>query len=140
ARTKSTRQRAITEGQMAIKVARAQLLIGGEWTGARSGREYEQAFPFTDEQVGSAPAAGREDARAAGDAAQEAFGEWRRSAPAARRAILSNAADLMVERQQEIAQIVTEETGGVFGWGMFNVELAAGMLREAAAQTYGLVG
>ena len=125
---------------MAIKVARAQLLIGGEWTGARSGREYEQAFPFTDEQVGSAPAAGREDARAAVDAAQEAFGEWRRSAPAARRAILSKAADLMMERQQEIAQIVTEETGGVFGWGMFNVELAAGMLREAAAQAYGLVG
>src|ERR1700734_1904275 len=46
----------------------------------------------------------------------------------------------MMERQTEIAQIVTEETGGVFGWGMFNVELAAGMLREAAAQAYGLVG
>jgi vanillin dehydrogenase len=125
---------------MAIGVARAQLLIGGEWTGARSGREYEQAFPFTDEQVGSAPAAGREDARAAVDAAQEAFPEWSRSAPGARRAILSKAADLLMERQQEIAQIVTEETGGVFGWGMFNVELAAGMLREAAAQAYGLVG
>jgi vanillin dehydrogenase len=125
---------------MAIGVARAQLLIGGEWTGARSGREYEQAFPFTDEQVGSAPAAGREDARAAVDAAQEAFAEWSRSAPGARRAILSKAADLLMERQQEIAQIVTEETGGVFGWGMFNVELAAGMLREAAAQAYGLVG
>ena len=35
---------------------------------------------------------------------------------------------------------MTEETGGVFGWGMFNVQLAAGMLREAAAQAYGLVG
>jgi len=34
----------------------------------------------------------------------------------------------------EIAAIVTEETGGVFGWGMFNCDLAAGMLREAAAQ------
>ena len=28
----------------------------------------------------------------------------------------------------------------MFGWGMFNVHLAAGMLREAAAQAYGLVG
>jgi vanillin dehydrogenase len=28
----------------------------------------------------------------------------------------------------------------VFGWGMFNCALAAGMLREAAAQAYGLVG
>ena len=45
-----------------------------------------------------------------------------------------------MERQEEIAGIVTEETGGVFGWGMFNVELAAGMLREAAAQAYSLIG
>jgi benzaldehyde dehydrogenase (NAD) len=45
-----------------------------------------------------------------------------------------------MERQEEIAHLVTEETGGVFGWGMFNVQLAAGMLREAAAQAYGLVG
>jgi benzaldehyde dehydrogenase (NAD) len=39
-----------------------------------------------------------------------------------------------MERQQEIAGIVTQETGGTFGWGMFNVQLAAGMLHEAAAQ------
>jgi benzaldehyde dehydrogenase (NAD) len=57
-----------------------------------------------------------------------------------RRTILLRAADLLMERQQEIAGIVTEETGGVFGWGMFNVELAAGMMREAAAHAYGLVG
>ena len=43
-------------------------------------------------------------------------------------------------RAEEIAGIVTEETGGVFGWGMFNVQLAAGMLREAAAQAYWLTG
>ena len=35
---------------------------------------------------------------------------------------------------------VTEETGGTFGWGMFNCDLAAGMLREAAAQTYAGAG
>jgi acyl-CoA reductase-like NAD-dependent aldehyde dehydrogenase len=122
------------------QIAEQQLLIGGEWTDARSGREYEQGFPFTGEAVGAAAAAGREDARAAVEAAQAAFAEWSASAPAVRRAILSKAADLLMERQEEIAGIVTEETGGVFGWGMFNVQLAAGMLREAAAQAYGLVG
>ena len=122
------------------ELAHAQLLIGGEWTDARSGRAYEQAFPYTGEPIGSAPAAGREDARAAAQAAQDAFADWSRSAPAMRRSILSKAADLLLERQREIAGIVTEETGGVLGWGMFNVELAAGMLREAAAQAYGLVG
>ena len=122
------------------ELAQQQLLIGGDWTGARSGRTYEQAFPYTGESVGSAAAAGREDARAAVDAAHAAFGAWSQSAPGERRALLSKAADLMMERQEEIAGIVTEETGGVFGWGMFNVQLAAGMMREAAAQAYGLIG
>ncbi|MGO9961761.1 MAG: aldehyde dehydrogenase family protein, partial [Solirubrobacteraceae bacterium] len=115
---------------------RQQLLIGGTWTGARSGREYEQTFPFTGEPVGTAAAASRADAHDAVDAAHAAFARWSRSAPAQRRGILLKAADLLLERQHEIAGIVTEETGGVFGWGMFNVALAAGMLREAAAQAY----
>jgi acyl-CoA reductase-like NAD-dependent aldehyde dehydrogenase len=121
-------------------LAQQHLLIGGSWRDASSGNTYEQVFPFTGEPVGSAAAAGREDAHAAVDAAHAAFAEWSHSAPGQRRAILSKAADLLMERQEEIAGIVTEETGGVFGWGMFNVELAAGMLREAAAQAYGLVG
>jgi vanillin dehydrogenase len=117
-----------------------QLLIGGDWTPARSGREFEQRFPYTGDVVGRAAAAGREDAEAAAAAARAAFGEWSQSPPAMRREILLKAADLLSERAEEIAGIVTEETGGVFGWGMFNVQLASGMLREAAAQAYGLVG
>jgi benzaldehyde dehydrogenase (NAD) len=119
---------------------RQQLLIGGSWTDAGTSRSYEQRFPFTGEPVGVAAAAGVQDVRAAVEAAQSAFSEWSRTTPGVRRTILLKAADLMLERGPQIAQIVTEETGGVFGWGMFNAELAAGMLREAAAQTYSLVG
>ena len=57
-----------------VELAHQELLIGGRWTGARSGREYEQSFPYTGDQVGSAAAAGREDAQAAVDAAGVAFG------------------------------------------------------------------
>jgi benzaldehyde dehydrogenase (NAD) len=117
-----------------------ELLIGGEWRGAGDGREYAQAFPYNGDTVGTAAAASREDARAAADAARMAFPEWSRSAPAQRRAVLLKAADLMQERATEIATTMTEETGSVFGWGMFNVELAAGMLREAAAQAYWMTG
>ncbi len=124
-----------------VDLAQQQLLIGGEWSAARpDGATYEQTFPFTGETIGRAAAATREDASAAVEAAHAAFAGWSAAAPAERRALLSKAADLMQERAEEIAQTVVEETGGVFGWGMFNVALAAGMLREAAAQAYWVTG
>ena len=116
------------------------LLIGGRWTGADSGETFEQTDPYTGEPAGCAAAAGRTDARAAADAAGEAFPEWARTPPARRRELLQSAAGLLTERAQEIAGIVTAETGGTFGWGMFNVQLAAGMLGEAGAQTYAATG
>jgi acyl-CoA reductase-like NAD-dependent aldehyde dehydrogenase len=67
----------------------ASLLIAGGWTDAGSGRSYDQRFPYSGDLVGSAAAAGREDARAAVDAAHAAFAEWSRSTPGSRCAILS---------------------------------------------------
>ena len=81
-----------------VELTRQQLLIGGEWADASSGASYEQHFPFTGDAVGVAAAAGREDARAAVDAARVAFEEWSRSAPGMRRTILLKAADLLSER------------------------------------------
>src|SRR3954453_20304084 len=117
-----------------------QLLIGGRWTGASSGGTSEKANPFTGDTATTASAAGREDAKAAVEAAHEAFQEWGRSAPAMRRKILSKGADLLEDPPPKTPPTVSEETGGTFGWGMFNCQLAGGMLREAAAQAYGLVG
>jgi phenylacetaldehyde dehydrogenase len=61
---------------MGTVMAHQQLLIGGEWTDAASGREYEQRFPYTGEVIGRAAAAGPEDARAAVDAARAALVEF----------------------------------------------------------------
>jgi acyl-CoA reductase-like NAD-dependent aldehyde dehydrogenase len=117
-----------------------QLLIGGRWVGASSDRTFEKTNPFTGEPAGSAAAASREDARAAVDAARDAFPAWAAAPPAQRRELLGAAAGLLTERQEQIAAVMTEETGGTFGWGMFNCMLAAGMLREAAAQAYWVTG
>src|SRR5436305_9124671 len=125
---------------MAIAVEQQKLLIGGDWVAAKSGRECEQLNPYTGEVVGRAAAAGVEDVEAAVKAAAEAFEPWRSEPPAVRRELLLRAADLIQERAEEFAGLVSEETGGTFGWGMFNVELAAGMLREAASQAYSVLG
>jgi acyl-CoA reductase-like NAD-dependent aldehyde dehydrogenase len=121
-------------------MAEQQLLIGGEWRGAAGGGSFERVNPFTGEVASSASAGGRDDARAAVEAAHAAFAGWAATGPGARRAVLSRAAELIIERQNEIAETMIEETGATFGWGMFNCMLASGMLREAAAQTYGQVG
>jgi vanillin dehydrogenase len=125
---------------MAIAVEQQNLLIGGDWVAAQSGRECEQVNPYTGETVGRAAAAGPEDVDLAVKAAEGAFEAWGFGPPAPRREVLLAAADLLQERAEEIAGIVTEETGGTFGWGMFNVQLASGMLREAGSQAYSVVG
>ncbi|HXR13910.1 MAG TPA: aldehyde dehydrogenase [Solirubrobacteraceae bacterium] len=121
-------------------IAEQQLLIGGEWRGAAAGNSFERSNPYTGDIATTASAAGREDARAAVEAAHAALAEWSATGPGARRAVLSRAAELIIERQNEIAETMIEETGATFGWGMFNCMLASGMLREAAAQTYGTIG
>jgi vanillin dehydrogenase len=75
------------------------------------------------------------EARAAVEAAERAFPGWSSMAPATRGGLLQRASELLMERQLEIAALVTEETRGTFGWGMFNVQLGAGMLAYSASQT-----
>jgi vanillin dehydrogenase len=124
-----------------VQVERQQrLLIGGEWVDARSGRVWESSGPLDDEPAAEVAAADRDDVRRAVEAAAAAFPAWAASAPGGRRSLLNAAAELLEARGEEIAATMTAETGGTFGWGMFNVQLAAGMLREAAAQAYGAVG
>src|SRR5262245_58355805 len=122
------------------EVEQQQMLIGGEWGNARSGDTFDRIDPYTGDVATTAAAASRDDARAAADAAAAAFGEWSMTPPSARRELLQKAGALMMERAPEIAAILTAETGGTFGYGMFNCALAAGMLGEAAAQTTAVTG
>src|SRR5712691_10113772 len=84
--------------------------------------------------VGTAAAAARANARAAVEAAERAFPGWSATPAAERRRPLERASELLMERQADIAALVTEETRGTLGWGMFNVQLAAGMLAYYAGQ------
>jgi acyl-CoA reductase-like NAD-dependent aldehyde dehydrogenase len=77
----------------------------------------------------------REIARGAAAAAELAFPAWSVRPPVERSRVLERASELLMERQSDIAALVTEETGGTFGWGMFNVQLGAGMLSYYAGQS-----
>jgi acyl-CoA reductase-like NAD-dependent aldehyde dehydrogenase len=123
-----------------VELEQQRLFIGGEWTEATGASTFERADPYTGETVTRAAAATREDARRAIDAAHEAFRGWADTPPAERRVLLTAAAELLAERAPQVAETMTQEVGATFGWGMFNCDLAARMLREAAAQTYAAGG
>ncbi len=116
------------------------LFINGEWQAALDNRTFEKTNPFTGKTIARFSSAGRSDAARAIDAASAAFPEWSAAPPAVRRNLFLKAADILDRRQPEIARAMATEMGGTFGWGMFNCIFAAGLLREAAAQAYGLIG
>jgi vanillin dehydrogenase len=117
-----------------------KLLIGGRDVAAAKSATFNRQNPISGEVATRAAAASAEDARAAADAAAAAFPKWSAIGPNERRAKLAKAADLMESRAAQFATILTTETGATGGWGHFNVHLAAGMLREAAAMTTQITG
>jgi acyl-CoA reductase-like NAD-dependent aldehyde dehydrogenase len=115
------------------------LLIGGQSRPAADGRVFERRNPVTGEVVSRVAAATLDDADAAVAAAHAAFPAWSALAPNERRARLLKAAELLEDRAPEFLA-VTGETGAMANWYGFNVHLAAGMLREAAAMTTQIYG
>ncbi|MGA5302802.1 aldehyde dehydrogenase family protein [Nucisporomicrobium flavum] len=111
------------------------LLIGGDEVPAADGRTTEDLNPHTGHVFAEVAAASPADVTRAVDAASAAFPAWSATPPTQRRRVLSRAADLLEERAADAAALMAGETGGAFGWSMFNAGLAAAMLREAAAAT-----
>ncbi|HLP66253.1 MAG TPA: aldehyde dehydrogenase [Rhizobium sp.] len=119
---------------------RIQQIINGKSVDAVSGATFERRDPFTGEVASVAPASGLDDVRAAVAAASAAFPAWSKLGPGQRRALLMKAAAAMDAKAPEFIALLTAETGGTAPWAGFNVMLAAGMLREAAAMTTQISG
>lgn len=123
-----------------VSMERVNLLIGGRDVEATGGATFSRNNPISGEVATVAAAASVKDAIAAVDAAAEAFPAWSALGPSERRAKLARAADLLESQAARFVSILSHETGATAGWTNFNVHLAAGMLREAAAMTTQLSG
>src|SRR5690348_15362474 len=77
---------------------------------------------------------------AAADAAAAAFDAWSALGPNARRALLNRAADELEGRADAFVESMASELRASEPWARFNVQLGAGMVREAAALTTQIAG
>jgi len=86
--------------------------INGKWIESASSRSVSNVNPAnTDDIIGTVKQATREEARAAVEAAAEAFHGWRTTPAPARGRIVARAARLLEENKEELAQILTREEG-----------------------------
>lgn len=88
-----------------------KMLIGGEWIAAGGNGEMPVVNPASEAVIAPCPKVSKEQLDTAIAAAHRAFVQWSAMPGADRHAILRRAADLVRERAESIARIVTLEMG-----------------------------
>ncbi|MEU3735300.1 NAD-dependent succinate-semialdehyde dehydrogenase [Streptomyces sp. NPDC033538] len=106
-----------------------QLFIGGAWADAADGATMPVDDPATGEILRHVADAGPKDARLAQDAAVQAQEEWARTAPRARSEILRRAYEIVLDRTDELARLMTSEMGKPLAQARGEVAYAAEFLR-----------
>src|SRR6187549_2603991 len=97
--------------------------------------EFTRINPVTGEIASSAPAMKADEMGAVAARAEAGFPAWAAMGPNARRAVLMKAAAALEARADAFVEAMMGEIGSTRGWALFNLGLAAGMVREAAALT-----
>ena len=115
--------------------------IGGEWVPADSGEVSEIVNPANpSETLGTTPKSGEAETSRAIEAAAGAFPSWKATLPSARGAILSQAADILESRTDELAQLMARETGKPMTEGRAEVARAAAIFRYYGSEGWRMPG
>ena len=102
--------------------------------------EFQRINPLTGEVASSARAMQQSDVNGIAESAQRGFEAWSAMGPNARRTVLLAAAENLQSKQADFVDAMMNEIGATAGWAMFNLGLAASMLREAASITTQISG
>jgi len=97
--------------------------------------DFTRLDPLTGAIASRAAAMTVADATAIAARAGEAQSAWGALGPNARRAVLMQAAAALEARKDAFVAAMMSEIGATAGWALFNLTLAASMVREAAALT-----
>ncbi|MBA3792805.1 MAG: NAD-dependent succinate-semialdehyde dehydrogenase [Rubrobacter sp.] len=118
-----------------------KLFVAGAWTGsAASGATFDVTNPANNEPIATLPDAGREEMQRAIDAAADAQGEWAATTAAYRAGIMRRAADLMHERKEHLATVMTLEQGKPLAESRGEIVYAASFIEWFAAEAARVYG
>lgn len=118
------------------------LLIDNEWREAKAGKRTDILNPATGKPIGQFAHAGIEDLDAALAAAQRGFEHWRSVSAHERCAVMRKAAQLVRERADSIARILTQEQGKPLAEALIEVRGCADTLdwfANEALRVYGRI-
>lgn len=118
----------------------AQHQLSGDTASAAEGPSFFRLNPLTGVKASEARAMTKAEAVSIAAAAEAALGGWSALGPNARRALLLRAADQLTARADDFVDAMMTEVGSTEAWARFNVMLASGMAREAAALTTQITG
>jgi len=119
---------------------KTQAYVDGQWVDADSGETHAVLNPANGETIAEIAKCGTAETRRAIEAAEKAQRSWRKKAVKERAAILRNWFNLIMEAQEDLAQILTAEQGkplaearGEIAYGASYIEWFA----EEAKRIYG---
>jgi acyl-CoA reductase-like NAD-dependent aldehyde dehydrogenase len=117
-----------------------QMLIGGHFQPAMSGREAPILSPFDGSVVEVVPVGGLDDVAAALNAAESGAARWRRTPAHVRSQVMTKAAQLADNRTEEIARTLSSESGKLLAEARSECARSGELIRLAAfegSQLYG---
>ena len=117
-----------------------ELLIGGRWRPAEGDATVAAWSPATGEQLGQVAEGTRADARAAVDAARDAFRAWAAETAFARARVLHRIADECARRRDDLARAATLDQGKPLTESFDEVDELVAMWRGAAEDGVRLEG
>lgn len=116
------------------------LFIGGEWVDSGSGRQIQVIDPSTGAVIAAVPDATTDDAIAAVNAAAAAADGWRETSPRRRSDILRRCYELMIERAEMLAMLISLENGKPLRDARGEVAYAAEFFRWNSEEAVRIVG
>ncbi len=125
---------------MADDALRTDLYIDGSWRPAASGERFEVTDPGTEEVIAEVANAGAADARAAAEAAAAAQPGWAATPPRQRAEVLRRSWELLTERADDLARLITLENGKVLAEAKGEITYAAEFFRWFSEEAVRLSG